>query len=194
MQSSKLHIACSNAAAAVQQFDTEQASMFPCRQERKGAAWRTEHCSTNHSFSQTAHVSAPCYLSCRPGGGAGAQCCARPAAAALVLDSLFRNTRMFAACPASHEVLLCAACCCASVADMLLCHMFAACPAGHEVLLVGGAVRDLLLQRGEPKDYDILTSAQLKQVRGLCNIACKNTCNSTCNSTCTVLTSGRQVM
>jgi tRNA nucleotidyltransferase/poly(A) polymerase len=36
--------------------------------------------------------------------------------------------------------------------------------AGHEVLLVGGAVRDLLLQRGEPKDYDILTSAQLKQV------------------------------
>jgi tRNA nucleotidyltransferase/poly(A) polymerase len=33
------------------------------------------------------------------------------------------------------------------------------------VLLVGGAVRDLLLQRGEPKDYDILTSAQLKQVR-----------------------------
>ncbi|WIA38656.1 hypothetical protein OEZ86_001963 [Tetradesmus obliquus] len=39
--------------------------------------------------------------------------------------------------------------------------------AGHEVLLVGGAVRDLLLQRGEPKDYDILTSAQLKQVKAL---------------------------
>ncbi|WIA18376.1 hypothetical protein OEZ85_009838 [Tetradesmus obliquus] len=37
----------------------------------------------------------------------------------------------------------------------------------HEVLLVGGAVRDLLLQRGEPKDYDILTSAQLKQVKAL---------------------------
>ncbi|KAF6258639.1 hypothetical protein COO60DRAFT_1094036 [Scenedesmus sp. NREL 46B-D3] len=39
--------------------------------------------------------------------------------------------------------------------------------AGHEVLLVGGAVRDLLLQRGEPKDFDILTSAQLKQVKAL---------------------------
>jgi tRNA nucleotidyltransferase/poly(A) polymerase len=46
-----------------------------------------------------------------------------------------------------------------------------ACHAGHEVLLVGGAVRDLLLQRGEPKDYDILTSAQLKQVRPTFNCA-----------------------
>jgi hypothetical protein len=36
--------------------------------------------------------------------------------------------------------------------------------AGHEVLLVGGAVRDLLLQHCEPKDYDLLTTAQLKQV------------------------------
>eukprot|EP00775_Hariotina_reticulata_P008743 gene8743-8923_t len=39
--------------------------------------------------------------------------------------------------------------------------------AGHEVLLVGGAVRDLLLQHCEPKDYDMLTSAQLKQVKDL---------------------------
>eukprot|EP00878_Enallax_costatus_P047106 GHUV01057501.1.p1 GENE.GHUV01057501.1~~GHUV01057501.1.p1 ORF type:complete len:130 (+),score=18.76 GHUV01057501.1:175-564(+) len=40
--------------------------------------------------------------------------------------------------------------------------------AGHEVFLVGGAVRDLLLQdQQEPKDLDLLTSAQLQKVRGL---------------------------
>eukprot|EP00879_Flechtneria_rotunda_P025390 GHRR01026977.1.p1 GENE.GHRR01026977.1~~GHRR01026977.1.p1 ORF type:complete len:505 (+),score=176.79 GHRR01026977.1:222-1736(+) len=38
--------------------------------------------------------------------------------------------------------------------------------AGHEVFLVGGAVRDMLLHL-EPKDYDLLTSAHLKQVKAL---------------------------
>lgn len=37
--------------------------------------------------------------------------------------------------------------------------------AGHEVFLVGGAVRDLLLHKQqEPKDFDLLTSAQLQKV------------------------------
>lgn len=36
--------------------------------------------------------------------------------------------------------------------------------AGHEVFLVGGAVRDLLLQHQQPKDFDLLTSAQLQKV------------------------------
>lgn len=35
--------------------------------------------------------------------------------------------------------------------------------AGHEGYIVGGAVRDLLL-KGVPKDFDILTSATVKQV------------------------------
>lgn len=38
------------------------------------------------------------------------------------------------------------------------------CYAGHTVLLVGGAVRDLLLG-SPPKDYDLLTSAHLAEVR-----------------------------
>ncbi len=38
------------------------------------------------------------------------------------------------------------------------------CDAGHEVFLVGGAVRDSLLGR-TPKDFDILTSASVKQVQ-----------------------------
>lgn len=35
---------------------------------------------------------------------------------------------------------------------------------GYEVYLVGGCVRDLILKR-IPKDFDIITSAQLKEVR-----------------------------
>lgn len=34
---------------------------------------------------------------------------------------------------------------------------------GHEVYLVGGCVRDLILKR-IPKDFDIITSAELKEV------------------------------
>jgi Poly A polymerase head domain len=39
--------------------------------------------------------------------------------------------------------------------------------AGHETYLVGGAVRDLLLQCGAPKDWDVLTSATLHQAANL---------------------------
>lgn len=35
--------------------------------------------------------------------------------------------------------------------------------AGYEVYLVGGCVRDLILKR-IPKDFDIITSAELKEV------------------------------
>lgn len=35
---------------------------------------------------------------------------------------------------------------------------------GYEVYLVGGCVRDLILKR-IPKDFDVITSAELKQVR-----------------------------
>lgn len=35
--------------------------------------------------------------------------------------------------------------------------------AGFDVYLVGGCVRDLILQR-VPKDFDIITSAELKEV------------------------------
>jgi hypothetical protein len=35
--------------------------------------------------------------------------------------------------------------------------------AGHEVYLVGGSVRDMLLKQ-VPKDFDVITTAQLKQV------------------------------
>ena len=35
--------------------------------------------------------------------------------------------------------------------------------AGYEVYLVGGCVRDLILKR-TPKDFDILTSAELREV------------------------------
>lgn len=35
--------------------------------------------------------------------------------------------------------------------------------AGYEVYLVGGCVRDLILKR-TPKDFDIITSAELKEV------------------------------
>lgn len=34
---------------------------------------------------------------------------------------------------------------------------------GYDVYLVGGCVRDLILQR-TPKDFDIITSAELKEV------------------------------
>lgn len=34
---------------------------------------------------------------------------------------------------------------------------------GYEVYLVGGCVRDLILKR-TPKDFDIITSAELKEV------------------------------
>jgi tRNA nucleotidyltransferase/poly(A) polymerase len=34
---------------------------------------------------------------------------------------------------------------------------------GYEVYLVGGCVRDLILKR-IPKDFDVITSAELKQV------------------------------
>lgn len=37
------------------------------------------------------------------------------------------------------------------------------CHAGYEVYLVGGCVRDLILKR-TPKDFDIITSAELKEV------------------------------
>lgn len=37
------------------------------------------------------------------------------------------------------------------------------CHAGFEVYLVGGCVRDLILKR-TPKDFDIITSAELKEV------------------------------
>lgn len=36
-------------------------------------------------------------------------------------------------------------------------------PAGYEVYLVGGCVRDLIVKR-TPKDFDIITSAELKEV------------------------------
>lgn len=36
-------------------------------------------------------------------------------------------------------------------------------PAGYQVYLVGGCVRDLVLRR-TPKDFDIITSAELKEV------------------------------
>lgn len=36
-------------------------------------------------------------------------------------------------------------------------------PSGYEVYLVGGCVRDLILKR-TPKDFDIITSAELKEV------------------------------
>jgi hypothetical protein len=35
--------------------------------------------------------------------------------------------------------------------------------AGYEVYLVGGCVRDLILKR-TPKDFDVVTSAELKEV------------------------------
>jgi hypothetical protein len=35
--------------------------------------------------------------------------------------------------------------------------------AGYEIYLVGGCVRDLILKR-TPKDFDIITSAELKEV------------------------------
>lgn len=38
------------------------------------------------------------------------------------------------------------------------------CPAGHEVYIVGGTVRDLLLGQ-VPKDFDVLTSAEPRDVR-----------------------------
>jgi tRNA nucleotidyltransferase/poly(A) polymerase len=37
------------------------------------------------------------------------------------------------------------------------------CVLGYEVYLVGGCVRDLILNR-TPKDFDIITSAELKEV------------------------------
>lgn len=37
------------------------------------------------------------------------------------------------------------------------------CRVGFEVYLVGGCVRDLVLKR-TPKDFDIVTSAELKEV------------------------------
>jgi hypothetical protein len=37
------------------------------------------------------------------------------------------------------------------------------CVLGYEVYLVGGCVRDLILKR-TPKDFDIITSAELKEV------------------------------
>lgn len=43
--------------------------------------------------------------------------------------------------------------------------------AGHEVYVVGGAIRDLLLQCQEPKDFDLLTSAQLHKVQDA-EVAC----------------------
>ncbi|KAI8466249.1 MAG: hypothetical protein J3K34DRAFT_472739 [Monoraphidium minutum] len=39
--------------------------------------------------------------------------------------------------------------------------------AGHEAYVVGGAVRDLLLGRGPPVDYDLLTSAHPRAARAL---------------------------
>jgi tRNA nucleotidyltransferase/poly(A) polymerase len=36
--------------------------------------------------------------------------------------------------------------------------------AGHDVYLVGGTVRDLLLHKA-PRDYDLLTTANLQQAR-----------------------------
>lgn len=51
-----------------------------------------------------------------------------------------------------------------ALAGVLMSHAAQSCCAGHTVLLVGGAVRDLLL--GSPaKDYDLLTSAHLTEVR-----------------------------
>lgn len=41
--------------------------------------------------------------------------------------------------------------------------MFIFTNVGYEVYLVGGCVRDLVLRR-TPKDFDILTSAELKEV------------------------------
>lgn len=37
------------------------------------------------------------------------------------------------------------------------------CDAGFDAYLVGGCVRDLILKR-TPKDFDIITSAELKEV------------------------------
>ena len=40
---------------------------------------------------------------------------------------------------------------------------------GHEVYLVGGSVRDMLLKQ-VPKDFDVITTAQLKQVNIVFNV------------------------
>jgi hypothetical protein len=40
-------------------------------------------------------------------------------------------------------------------------------PKGHEAFVVGGAVRDLLLGRAAPKDFDVVASAPLKELRSL---------------------------
>ena len=42
---------------------------------------------------------------------------------------------------------------------------------GHEVYLVGGCVRDLILQK-TPKDFDVITTADLKEVSDMSVSSC----------------------
>lgn len=54
---------------------------------------------------------------------------------------------------------------------LLVASPFLSLLAGFEVYLVGGCVRDLILDR-TPKDFDILTSAELKEVRCTAHFYC----------------------